>query len=168
MVLIISKNTDKSSNVIIDWLLYYKIKFIRLSANNKLNLKFLNNNIYLEQCNDSISLDEVKGVFNRGAWFNFNNPSKNSYFKNEFIHLKEYVIFSLNKKTNVFLNNSNINKLIVINIAKDCGLNIPDHNIIETKKDLEKLLTQNIKLCTKSICGINTIMYKNTLNLCTQ
>jgi glutathione synthase/RimK-type ligase-like ATP-grasp enzyme len=64
------------------------------------------------------------------------------------------------KKPNVFLNNSNINKLIVSNLAKDCGLNLPEQNIVETKRDLEKLLSQNLKVCTKSISGINTVLYR--------
>jgi len=99
MVIITSNNTDKSANLIIDWLIKYNINFLRLNSNDKLKLSFINGETYIEHSQCSFTINEIKGVFNRGSWFYFNDPSKHGYFKNEYRHLIEYVIFSLNKKT---------------------------------------------------------------------
>jgi glutathione synthase/RimK-type ligase-like ATP-grasp enzyme len=164
MVIIISNDTDRSANLLLDWLIFYKIKFIRLNKNDRLKLKFLSGEIFINYSQHLFKLDDVVGIFTRGVWFNFDTPLvKHDYFNNEYKQISEYVTFILNKHSNAFLNRGVINKLIVNNIAKEVGSKTPKESIVELKQDLEKLLSQYLNLCTKSLSGINTIEYKKKI-----
>ena len=162
MVLITSNNTDKSSNLMIDWLISYRQNFLRLNTNDTLKISFRKGETYIEYSYYSFKINDIKGIFTRGVWFNFDlTLLKQDYFINEYNQIIDNLIFCLNKRSNFFLNPVNINKLIVSNIAKDIGLKVPDEIIVETKTDLENLIIQNLKLCTKSLSGVCTMKLKN-------
>lgn len=166
MVIIISNNTDTSANLLVDWLFKYKLNFIRLSGNDQIKLSFKNGEINVKHTHHSFTINEIIGVFTRSAWFNFEAPlARSTYFKNEYKSITEFFLFSINKNPNFFLNQDKINKLIVSNIAKEVGLKIPCETIVESKSELKSLMAQIPKLCTKSLSGVNTIVYKDHIKL---
>ena len=72
MILILSRTDDYDTNLVIEWLRFYKIPFFRLNDEELMNgltkLKYFNNEIYLS--NDlEIKLNEIKVVWFRKFGF---------------------------------------------------------------------------------------------------
>ncbi|WP_395053896.1 grasp-with-spasm system ATP-grasp peptide maturase [Flavobacterium sp.] len=165
MVLIITSEDDLSSNDVIDWLIYYKVPFLRISHNDKIYYKSLSiNNLKFEvvlKINEiTYNLTDFKAFWYRRSFINmltkeYNIKNKlDSEIKKHLINeaqefnsvVKRYIeLHSINKHNDIFLN-----KLEILRIASNTGFQIPNSIITDNKSDLlifkktfEKIITKN-------------------------
>jgi ATP-GRASP peptide maturase of grasp-with-spasm system len=160
LVLIISNNYDLSTNHVIDWLLFYGTKFIRLNDTDIVNIESLEisdqgTKVRLKSNDVVFCLDEITAVWYRRGFLNiapsinaestfrdFDDRLHNQILKHLFEEksvLINYVNSLLNLKPHInSLDCGNVNKLKCLRMAVEVGLNIPETYVI-TKKDKIKL-----------------------------
>ena len=160
MILIISEEADFSTNVVIDWLLYYNKKFVRINLEDDLNISFNGLNIAFKSKNYSFNLEEITSVwYRRGDLpikYKLTGDSKLDNFRvRELKKIKEYIHYNLCKVRHVnSILNVDYNKLIVSDIARTVGLLTPDDYIYDNVESIKKdLSVTNKKYSTKSISG---------------
>ena len=170
MILIISQYSDYATTQVINWLLYYKKKFVRINGDGCYHfLEISPENIIVEinynhynllECNkywyrrDGISSFQlstnIEQISNRSDILQCIKYS----IKNEIEIIKSHIYNKIENKIG-FKNcignyaTRGVNKLDVLDKAKDCGLMIPRSVITTTKKKLEKILEEG-KLVTKA------------------
>lgn len=172
MILILSRTDDYDTNLVIEWLRFYKIPFFRLNDEELMNgltkLKYFNNEIYLS--NDlEIKLNEIKVVWFRKFGFltDFENDlGRNSdimnYVTNEFKSLSTYLIDLLRDKKWLFNRKLVVSKLEMLDKANKAKLNCPNTLICTSKSDLNIFFLKNNKsLITKSIGDAKYIKHEN-------
>ncbi len=151
MVLILSKNQEITTNEVIKWLIFMKKKFIRVNENEFFEIKVINKKIFLESDSNSFFLDDITSVWHRRGGIRF----KNLTYKNKAIDhhmyevqywLQDFVIKTLeSKKTINKQSNASVNKLLVLQKAKDIGLKVPEY-FLATNMDevvLDKTITKS-------------------------
>lgn len=160
MILIISEEADFSTNVVIDWLLYYNKKFVRINLEDDLNISFNGSNIAFKSKNYSFNLEEITSVwYRRGDLpikYKETGDSKLDNFRiREIKKIKEYIHYKLCKVRHInSILNVDYNKLIVSDIARTVGLLTPDDYIYDNVESIKKdLSVTNKKYSTKSISG---------------
>lgn len=183
MILILSEESDHSTNKVIEWLLFYELEFIRINMNDSITISSLEEDIYIEINKDTkINLNKIKSYwYRRGAFIfackldNKHEKLKNYFFKTidqNSIILGAYLDFLLKKKKHINnFNTSEVNKLIVLNYAKSVGLKIPKTHLINNYQQLGILLENN-RLITKNLCNppvvemskFNYLMYTTEIN----
>jgi ATP-GRASP peptide maturase of grasp-with-spasm system len=145
MILILSDNSDKSTDQVIDWLYYYKLDFMRVTAKSKVQVEFID----LENFLFSILIDEkrVESENISGYWyrrdeikFEFKESSFNSKnmkllrenAKMDYGILRNFLTFMLEKKSKKIGSffNVELNKLVQLNLAKEIGLKIPSSFVV--------------------------------------
>jgi ATP-GRASP peptide maturase of grasp-with-spasm system len=166
MLLILTEEADYSSSLVIDWLLYFNVKFIRINENDVLEVEYLLNDIKIKNNNFCFLISDLKCVWYRRGFLNIKvekiNDSILDNFKNfEFNKLNENLYYKLSLLPNInnYLN-SDVNKLIVNDIAKKIGLTVPEEYIINSKSELSKLNNYE-EYSTKSITGSTILNYDN-------
>lgn len=180
MILIINSQNDISTDEICKWLLHYNKDFIRIndfSFITKISLD-LTNNFCEIVINDSLKVDfcSIKGIFYRNGGFNYKlNSGKKitqflkDYHSDEWSVLNHFLKLKIKDQTTKLIGNlfnNKVNKLEVLNIAKELKLNIPESHIISTKSDLTKLLdNKKKKWITKSIGEMKPYFDKDDLYL---
>lgn len=166
MILIITEEADYSSSMVIDWLLYYKIDFIRVNENDQLNVEFLLNDIKIMNDSFSFLLSELKGMWYRRGHLNIKFEKVgdliiDNFKKTEFTKLNQYIYYKLSLLPNInIFNNSDVNKLIVNDIAAKFGLTVPYEYILSLGKELH-LLHNLEEYATKSISGSAILDFEN-------
>lgn len=153
MVLILSfKGFEQGTDPIIDWLLHFDVKFIKLtiddfiSSRSRLRFDMDQAKVYYE---DIDLVQEVNVICYRRLFQKVEEIADSDFFfaqlngelAQEAKYLAEYFFFLLRDKTwfpkpNVL----QVNKLEVLNIAKSNGLSVPASIVVNTKKALEKFL----------------------------
>lgn len=159
MILIISEEFDHSTNQIIEWLIYFNADFIRINANDKIKLRFSDKRIYFEEKEGrfKFALDEIKTVWYRRGFLNFDFKFDTldeiqKFQHTEFIKIKEFIYYKLTKINHInSYYKSDVNRLIVSDIAKEIGLKTPDEFITDNRFDLKKIKKDGY--ITKSIAG---------------
>lgn len=104
MILIISEESERTTDEVVQWLLNNNVKFLRINKEDNLKILCINPSTgeALVEVNDIVyDLDTFDPVWYRRGYFNSNC---------------------------IFLK-SQVNKLINLKIAKECGLQIPETNI---------------------------------------
>jgi ATP-GRASP peptide maturase of grasp-with-spasm system len=181
MILILSARTDASTLDVLDWLLYYGKKFIVLYTDD-LDFKIIRfshsqNEFIIKTNGIEVNLYDVTAVWNR-RWgisaFNFTNQYINKKDPGDFFVEKgdtyhyhqimeetktliEFIHYLVEKESvfsiGSFFSNE-VNKLIVLDKAKQHGLDIPESYVLTSKKDLIDLKNrlQDKHLITKAIC----------------
>lgn len=155
MILIISKQIDFSTDKVIEWLLFYKIPFIRLNHEDKINDISITTSkeetsIFIGTNDISIKLNEIEAIWYRKSGINFLFKDrfriKKSEFKkiedfkkNELRIIREFIEDEIKKKPMLgsSIDLKNLNKLKVLNLAKNIGLNIPYTQVISKKSNLK-------------------------------
>jgi ATP-GRASP peptide maturase of grasp-with-spasm system len=158
MILIISNNKDRSTNEVIKWLIKKNKIFIRVHEDEIFDIKVYDKRICIKSDKNSFFIDEIKSLWYRRGGLRF----KRNFFSNEPVNmhmnevqhwLEDFVIKSLEQKRNISKQStSHVNKLLVLERAKKCGLDIPNFFLSET--------TENVKInktIVKSITG-NTML----------
>ncbi len=173
MILIFSSSDDPYANEVCLWLLLYKKNYIRINENDSLKIiNYENSNDQFEiTFNDKLylKLSEVKSIWfgrylkqNLSPFYFFNNKTDQFYLHlvNERNSLYELFLKKLQKKR--VLGNfelPNLNKLHVLNIAKEVGLNVPATIVTSSKEELLLFKEKYGRIINK---GINeTLMLKS-------
>lgn len=170
MVLILSQESDLSTNDIMDWLFYQGCNTVRINDSDILNCTTLSipqNKCLLEVIGKDIefNLQDVKSYWYRRGELNLSNYLKKVVLKNgnvelnvkrwlseELLTVSDYLYYRLNNKPcigNIHL--SSANKLISLARAKEAGFNIPNSFITGSKKDLIIFQKTHKKIVTKGI-----------------
>lgn len=157
MILILASDKfDQSINHVVDWLIYYKADFLKLTVSdiwdpqNKFKIDFQNNCIKYKE------IDLTKRVqvvwYNRFKSFNqlFNNETNtffdqiNKELNSEIETLTNYLYDNLKeKKWFPALDKIKVNKLSMLNHAMKCGFNVPRTKILTSVDEL-KTFFQNV------------------------
>jgi len=174
MYLILSSETDITTNHVIEWLIKLNHDFVRINQNDKITFEkiLLKNNKYEiilkiifanNNKTQKIKINKIKGYWYRRDLFNI----ENFYLKND---NHEDFIFNINKYKNRenesilgFLhyylnrinhinsfNDNNFNKLINLMIAGETKIKIPQTLITNNKKEVIKFKKQVGGIITKA------------------
>jgi ATP-GRASP peptide maturase of grasp-with-spasm system len=180
MVLIISQETDESTNEVIKWLKYFETPFFRFNGS------YLSNNSRLSFEITGRNTRKLKGLpFNpedtKVVWYRrwdgyrniemdhiMNDPdidlSLKRYAEDEYKNVS-YNIFStlehcywLSKPIKHRIND----KAYILKLAQRHKLNVPRTFVINNKKDIRVLLAEGINLITKSMSNAKTIKIQSS------
>ncbi|KQM27571.1 hypothetical protein [Chryseobacterium sp. Leaf201] len=176
MVLILSNKNDFTTNLVQDWLYYYGKEVTRINSFIK-DLSFKTNDIFIESdAGKEISLNGIKSFWYRKGRIIQPKNTKHQTIKSEFEISEGYISYLLEDKKGIgrYQQAMNLNKLIVLQIAKKNGLNIPNTFILDNKTDLLNLISENkdkkfvTKMKTESSMfqfeDTSSIIYTNVLN----
>lgn len=175
MILIFSINQEITTTEVARWLTLMNKKFIRINENEIFDIKIYQKRIYLESKNNSFFLDEVSSVWYRRGGLQFNNLRyKNKaidLYMDETQHwLQDYVMSVLESKKHINKQSTkNVNKLTVLDRARECGLDVPKYFLAENTNDvilnetIIKSITQNV-IIENIDKGRNGIMYTNVVD----
>lgn len=179
MILILSNQTDQSTNRVIDWIVYKGYRFERINSDD---LYFFNNFFTIEMNSDAkIIFKEpdynIKTVWLR-RWFNLSLNFNSSNDKDE-NNLQRAVNISLNEEfqslsqfffkhfaNKKWLTNPEtfwINKLHVLKMAQNCGFNIPNTIVTNKKEQIDLFLEKYYRIITKPISEVIMFSYKENL-----
>ena len=168
MILIFSNNQEETTNEVIKWLIYLDKKFIRINESEIFEIEIKSRKIFLKSPRNSFFIDDITSVWYRRGSLNF----KRLTFKNSVINLhmqevqywlEDYVHKTLESKRHINKQSKgSVNKLIVLEKAKDCGLSVPKYFLsdvtdnVTLHKTITKTFSQNMFLenIFKNVDGI--------------
>lgn len=175
MVLILSRQDDGSTLDVIEWLISFKKKYIRIDSDND-RTKFVyynieDNKLVFSQNGKEINLLKRTSLWYRRSGFSTNSLDRNNktYEREVFLRdhnhqphiqlelkaLFDFIHYSLEKSCNVLGNykKAALNKMEVLNIAKEKGMKIPLGFIVTKKEHLIHLIKNNKKntIITKAL-----------------
>lgn len=189
MILIVSQKDDHSTSEIIQWLLYYKTRFVRVNRGDKLTLlkASISNNRWhiftlLSKEYGEINLRDISAVWYRRGEMQFYIPNLNfimdaglrqqvfEHLKNENLILEDYLQYLLNSIPHIGTYELNgVNKLIVLDEARKLGIEIPATTIVSEKRFLDnsqKLIAKNIsEVFTPTTENGKFITYTEAVNI---
>lgn len=141
MILIISDNNDCSTNEVIHWLSILNKKFIRIHEDEMFEIKIHQKRIVTESLRNKFFLDEISSVWYRRGGMNFRrfrykNKSINLSMNETQHWLEDYVKKTLESKRHINKeSNSNVNKLLILELAIKIGLKVPQYYLSENTDD---------------------------------
>lgn len=152
MVLILSVESDISTDSVIDWLNFWGIGYVRINENDSPNHLFININhkiFFLKTTDKEIDSTQISSFWLRKNGFEFKNigfpirknrilSSIENFVNEENNKLERYLEYSVanSVKSIGYVKGLETNKLEVLSIAQECGLLIPDSIITNNKKNL--------------------------------
>lgn len=177
MVLIVSDEQDVSTNNVIDWLVYFKVPFLRINENDGVKLSqvaFKNGSLHFQfeihknAFGTTFLLSEKEVVlywYRRGCLklyanmphcytppFEYVFNDLNQYLIDENMKIVDFIHHYLKSIPHVnSFNDNGINKMSALFEAQQCGLTIPETFIIDSKAELEVLLRTDKKYIVKGI-----------------
>jgi ATP-GRASP peptide maturase of grasp-with-spasm system len=169
MILIVNNEVDFTTDLVCLWLNKTKKKYIRISNIRPLIQIFSDVLTRLEinaiGINSKIDLVNLKSIFYKNSDFSYSiNVSTNhaidtmltKFIDAEWNIVKEYLKFVINKNTAVIGNivTNTVNKLIVLNIANQIGIKIPETRIVSTKEGVESFRANKVNIITKPISEV--------------
>lgn len=165
MVLILSTGSDSSTSAVINWLKFYGSKFFRINHPED-ELNFIKSDLD----NTIISVNGVqlnikdfssfwyrKGIIESKAFSTILNSNYNKRVERHLFHenkvLTEFIYTQLerDKKTSTISESVDVNKLIVLNRAKQNNIRVPYAKIVSTKKEVVETLKSFAGLITKPL-----------------
>ncbi|RTZ03562.1 grasp-with-spasm system ATP-grasp peptide maturase [Flavobacterium bomense] len=156
MILIFSINQELTTTEVARWLTLMNKKFIRINENEVFDIKVYQKRIFLESQKNSFFLDEVSSVWYRRKGLKFKNlryinKAINLYMDETQHWLQDYVMTILESKRHINKQSTkNVNKLTVLDRARECGLDVPKYFLAENTNDVVlnetiiKSITQNV------------------------
>lgn len=172
MILIISINNDYSTTTVIEWLNFFNKKWFRVNDDDIIHVNFLGSDIEFQVNNFKFKLNDIKSCWYRRGFlnlkFSINNKIKQFHDFNvtEATKIEQYIYYKLSilKKINYY-SNTEINKLIVSDVARSLQIKTPNDFLVNSKKEFKKLIINDKQqFVTKSICG-NPVHRFNTFTL---
>jgi ATP-GRASP peptide maturase of grasp-with-spasm system len=174
MILIFSINQERTTTEVTRWLTLMNKKFIRINENEVFEIKIYQKRIFLESPKNSFFLDEINSVWYRRRGLKFKNlryiNKAIDLYMDETQHwLQDYVMSVIESKRHINKQSTkNVNKLIVLDRARECGMDVPKYFLAENTNDvvlnktIVKSITQNVIIenIDKDIDGI---MYTNII-----
>ncbi|MCV9926265.1 grasp-with-spasm system ATP-grasp peptide maturase [Flavobacterium sp. LS1R49] len=161
MILIISEAFDSSTTNVIEWLDFLEKKWIRINAQNDLELNFIGNDVVFKTQDTTFKLSEISSCWYRRGYL----PMKNSYktgiaqFDNlqvgEFDNVVQFIYYKLKKKKHLnSFYQADVNKLIANDIASELGILVPSDLIFSNAQVLKNELSASSKdFITKVMSG---------------
>jgi len=166
MILLLSEDGDKITDIVVDWLNYYKSDFLVLKSKNLYNS--IPTNI---KVSDKLEINDFFSNINiawcrRWSIDNYENINKD---------IKVNIISELNHFSSIFfeslkniewINHPNFTKIKKIDqllIAKKSGLNIPDTIITNNRIELQDFCNNKGRIITKPIESSSEIIFDNDL-----
>jgi ATP-GRASP peptide maturase of grasp-with-spasm system len=173
MVIILSEDFDVSTCDVIDWLNFNKKDFFRINSSDKIKLIFLDYDSFKFECKGKIiSSEDITALWYRRGNFSshlINGISSNSFIEESFKKFidEEYrCVFAIlhkrlsNKKGVSSIFNASLNKLSVLEFAKEVGLTVPDTLITTQKKLLQNFYNIKGSIITKPLASTISIETK--------
>jgi ATP-GRASP peptide maturase of grasp-with-spasm system len=170
MVLILSDESDLSTIDVIRWLDYYSHKWIRIGLDNKISVQSLHMDgseyrfVITTERGEIINSEELTSYWYRRGALQFNYHSNfekienlrlrttiSNHIQSELGYLREgiYHILSKLKHINDF-RNSDVNKIIILDLAKKVGLNTPE-TLITTDNSKLEMFRNSSSIISKAI-----------------
>ncbi|MDQ1858521.1 grasp-with-spasm system ATP-grasp peptide maturase [Chryseobacterium sp. WLY505] len=158
MILIISQKNETATLEVIKHLILMKKKFIRVHEDEIFDIKTIKKRILIESNRNSFFIDEIESVWYRRGGLKFNRLKYNNHSillnMNETQYwLEDYVQKTLESKRHVNKQSTSaVNKLIVLDKAKEIGFDVPEYylaentNQVEINKTILKTITGNVTL----------------------
>lgn len=162
MILIVSKNQEITTTEVCRWLFKMNKKFIRINEDETFEIKTERKRIYLISEKRRFFLDQITSVWYRRGGLKFRRikykDEEINIHMNEAQHwLEDYVLKTLESKKHISKqSNTHVNKLWVLEKARETGFDVPAYFLAENTDQV--ILNKTI---TKSITG-NVIL--GTLN----
>ena len=162
-ILILSRQDDGSTSNVIEWIVKYNKPYIRINTDDeKTHLDYIdidNRELTVSKHGEETNLFDISSVWHRRRGFSLKNVHINeeefakgilfdttNYHKNhinaEYKVLTEYLHYILERDVTTIGNyvSTDVNKLIVLEIAKKYGVSIPKSYVVTTKKGIQKIL----------------------------
>ncbi|WP_126653704.1 grasp-with-spasm system ATP-grasp peptide maturase [Chryseobacterium aureum] len=148
MILIISQKNETATIDVIRYLMNLKKKFIRVHEDEVFDIKTIEKRILIESSHNRFFIDEIESVWYRRGGLNFSrlqysnhsillNMNETQYW------LEDYIQKTIESKRHVNKEStSHVNKLIVLDRAREIGFDIPDYFLAENT--LQVKLNQTI------------------------
>lgn len=163
MILIISENNERTTAEVIKWLIFLDKKFIRIHEDEIFEIKTSDTRIYIESERNHFFIDEISSVwYRRGSLRFVRHKYKDDAINlhmNEHQHwLEDYVRKYLECKKQVNKeSNYHVNKLVVLDVAKQIGFDVPKSFLAENTANVEVNNT-----IIKTIAGNGVLEFDNT------
>ncbi|MDE5430340.1 grasp-with-spasm system ATP-grasp peptide maturase [Elizabethkingia meningoseptica] len=153
MILIVSNNKETTTTEVTKWLSVMGKKYIRIHENEIFEIKVFKKRIFLGSVYNSFFLDDISSVWFRRGRLRFKrllykNAAVNIHMNEVQYWLEDYIVKNLESKKAINKNDNLLNKLFVLEKAKETGLNIPPYFLAENTEEVE--LSKTI---TKTIAG---------------
>ncbi|MGG5209948.1 grasp-with-spasm system ATP-grasp peptide maturase [Chryseobacterium sp. MIQD13] len=143
MILIISQNNEITTTEVIKELIVMGKKFLRVHEDEIFEIKVQQKRILLQSSCNSFFLDDIKSVwFRRGGLvfkrLKYTNRSINLNMNETQHWLEDYVRKTLESKRHINKeSNTHINKLLVLDKAKELGFDVPEYYLAENTHDTD-------------------------------
>lgn len=145
MILILSNSHDKSTTNVIEWLEFLGKKWIRINAEEAIEIDFIGQDISFKLENESFLLSQITSFWYRRGLLNIRiNLSEIQQFRalqqSELAKFVDYIFYRLS--TLKYLNlqkNADVNKLVVSSIAKKLGISTPEDYICSDLKTVQNI-----------------------------
>ncbi|WP_228414335.1 hypothetical protein [Chryseobacterium sp. CH21] len=158
MILILSQKNETATIEVIRGLIALKKKFIRVHEDEAFEIKTIEKRILIESSRNRFFIDEIDSVWYRRGGLNFRRLKYNNHSillnMNETQYwLEDYIQKTLESKKHINKERtSHVNKLIVLDKAKELGFDIPEYfladntNQVELNKTILKTINGNVIL----------------------
>lgn len=180
MIIIVSQVGDASTNNVIDWLAHYDEKFVRINREALLAVDRPNFKIEIDssnnQCYTNYDYSEIERP--KSVWFryfiysylpkNILEDIKNKdlsialrdsfYYEYQNISTSFYYSLSKDAKTLGCFQKWKLNKLEILNSAKQRGIDIPATLITNNKTDVEEFLKKRGSIITKALSEVASLV----------
>lgn len=146
MIYIFSEFNDSSTDRVEDWLLYLKKPYVRINKEDNVNCVLNKNKLLFIIDDRKYIIDKKDSVWLRRPGLKFleyfivNNSYKyniNSFISNEYRVFEEFIFYFLKNYCKKCIGNfakNRINKIEVLELAKKCGLLVPNYFILSNSK----------------------------------
>lgn len=162
-ILVLSRQDDGSTSNVIEWLVKYNKPYIRLNTDDdKARLHFLdidNRELTISKHGETTNLFNISSLWHRRRGFSLKNVAINfdeldkgilfdtpdyhkSHINSEYKVLTEYFHYILQQDVPTIGNyvSTDVNKLIVLEIAKKHNVPIPKSYVVTTKEGIRRIL----------------------------
>ncbi|NLL28555.1 MAG: hypothetical protein GX259_07140 [Bacteroidales bacterium] len=148
MILIISNFFEITSTKVLKWLMYFNEDVVLLNEkNNIVGFEMVHGKDFKLKTamGQIIDMNNLKSVwYRRGSFsyeFNESNDIFSNFIKNEWIALDNYIMKFLYKRYNTSNpDNLSVNKLLILDLAKSLGLQVPETIICDNGLFVHKKL----------------------------
>lgn len=187
MILLASRQDDGTTLYVIEWLIAFKKKFVRINTDDKNTIfSYFDANagsLIVRHHQKEINLLDTESIWIRRNGFSLNNVlidedilKKNVFFDTDGYHKKHLqseskllvsyfhtLIRNKCKKTLGSFEFGEVNKMNVLEEAKKIGLKIPESYIVTGKRQLNEIFSKNKHILTKSL-GSGVYLFKGDLS----
>lgn len=155
MILLLSEERDISTDNVVEWLRHYNAPFLRINTsdiNLVQNIRMDSTGASIQLYDSCVNLSNVKAVwFRRGSfrfvsdYFRYSDKSDEvnhqvaRQLNNDAQVLSNYLYYALSKNAYTINHPAqyNLNKLVVLDLARQSGLKTPDTLITRSKEDVQ-------------------------------